>query len=73
MSTCGHLYVMAISLPGFPLCPLWLKILEQFRSGILRIQLRQLAQQFFRLFISRHRNSHFDFDDLISATAFFGC
>src|SRR2546425_900129 len=54
-----------------PLCPLWLKILEQFRSGILGVELRQFAQQFLRLFIAWHWNCHLNFDNLVSAAAFF--
>ena len=49
-----------------PLCPLWLKILEQFRSGILGVELGQLAQEFFCLFIAGHGNRHLDFDDLVA-------
>src|SRR2546427_1284883 len=55
-----------------PLCPLWLKILEQFRSGILGVELGQFAQELFCPFIARHRNCHLNFDNLVSAMAFFG-
>src|SRR5947199_785478 len=55
-----------------PLCPLWLKILEQFRSGILGVELGQFAQELFCLFIAWHWNCDLHFDNLVSAMAFFG-
>ena len=46
-----------------------LKIFEQFRPWIFRIQLRQLPQKFLRLLIPWHRHRDFDFDDFIPAGA----